>query len=357
MTYPNSQWTAEDFGKKPSAKDQKLLSKWAPEFWISKKSCGPMDFYQQFVPKLQTDRKGKAVVTKAFLKEFERDLTLKWKLKDPPDCLESANPPLYSQVFSEKWTVSGKSYDLKVLKYSFSFYKSGLPEYFGPLSSALSLFVDTTLWHYLDLHGATFVLLVGGKPVSLVLAQHNHFRSYVIGLDVSAPSSTKICFSNYSNEPYLCDKLPKSLKLPTAANMKSMEWIVSERSSPTIPAWDGFASVQERQKINYKLNFLTTRDPIITSWNRLGPGLKILGLFPSFYRKAPPGMAIFNTPALKELHKTAEYFYFDPKNKKLFQAHAQGFKDFMNPDIDEVLKQNSKRMHKNLVKSHPDIFN
>ena len=75
------------------------------------------------------------------------------------------------------------------LKYNFVFPISGLPAKPGLIKTALArLAGDPERWHELDIHGAVTVALAQRKdgeykPVALILAQHNHFRTYLYGAE------------------------------------------------------------------------------------------------------------------------------------------------------------------------------
>ena len=151
----------------------------------------------------------------------------------------------------------------------------------------------------------------------------------------------KICFSNRSNEPYFCTKNEKVK--PTAPSYEHIEWIVTGKNRPFMGAWDIVPSQADRVPITFQLSFLDNKDPLITSWNNLGPNIKVWGLFPTFFRNSPPGMAIYNTPSLKPIWKTAQYFYFNPDNLEAFKLHKKASSDFFFLKPEEVLKINSKR--------------
>ena len=71
-----------------------------------------------------------------------------------------------------------------------------------------------------------------------------------------------------------------------------------------------------------------------------------MGIFKSEKRMAPSGMAIYTTPKLKELWKTAQYFYFAKDNPKIFEEHRENMKDFADPKLEPVFTYNAKRFTK-----------
>lgn len=353
LTYPGEEWSELDYGSVPSSSDKELLAKYNPLFWIPDKACGPMDFYRQYVPRLVSEVKGQHIRgSRQSLKTYERVLSVKWEIESPPDCVESKTPPLYAYAWDE--TMIGEdgatSYPIKVLKYAFAFYKSGLPSKQPTLLKLGRVLGNPNRWHYLDIHGAVFILLnQRQEPFALVLAQHNHFRTYVVGHDIESADKLNICYAKRSNEPYLCDENQKSH--PTAPTFRNMEWIITGKNKPFLGAWDVLPSEDKRTRVNYTLEYLPSRDPLITSWNSLGPDIKIWGLFHSFFRNAPPGMAIYNLPDLKPVWKTAQAFYFDPNNKEVFRLHYKNSKDFFNTDVQPVLDHNAKFFFKSLKRA------
>ena len=85
---------------------------------------------------------------------------------------------------------------------------------------------DREVWHELDIHGAIQILISKktGIPEILLLAQHNHFRSYAINKDVLLPKDNRIeiCIAERSNEPYPCaaeNKLFRTVVTPTKLNL------------------------------------------------------------------------------------------------------------------------------------------
>lgn len=348
LTYPSSEWSADDFGRKATDREKELLARFAPEFWVKKGSCRPMDFYEQYVPLLQlrSDEEEGIGGSRKALKRFERDFETEWSLSDAPDCIENQKPPLYAISWRETMVLPGseREHPVRVLKYTFTFYKSGLPAKQSFIQKAGWILGNQEKWHYLDIHGAVFYLLDEKDELfSVVLAQHNHFRSYIVGVDVSPEDARRICYAVRSNEPYFCGRGEKTTFQPTAATFRYMEWIVSGKNKPFLGAWDEIPGASEREPLAYKFDFLSHRDPLITSWVSLGPALKIWGVFSTFYRDSPPGMAIFNLPDLKPIWKTAQAFYFDPEDKKTFDIHEENSRDFLGAKIEPVFGINSVR--------------
>jgi hypothetical protein len=347
LTYPQSAWRQDDFGVAPTKQAKNLLKANAPTTYVGEDECGPMDFYKQYLPLLRMGPDAELTVDRRSLKKNERNFKIEYSLISDPNCLSKPTPPLYAYSWPETMLItSGQTQDVVVLKYAFSFFKSGLPKDLG-FFQGLGILGSNEKWHYLDIHGAIFYLVRRGetKPFALVLAQHNHFRSYLIGVDISLEQAKNICYAKRSNEPYLCDDSPKRQR--TAPTFEHIRWIIAGENEPFLAGHDLIPGAKDRKRIDYRLQYLPSRDPLITSWNSLGPEIKIWGFYSSFYRAAPPGMAIFNTPKLRQIWKTAQYFYFDPKDDTTFTLHEANMNEFINPDVEPVLTINRKRYVKN----------
>lgn len=352
LTYPQNAWNGQDYGEEPSSEFRNRLKKYAPSFWISAGSCGPMDFYRQYVPMLSMWRHGKPYgsANRSMLKKFERDFSVEYELSTSPLCIEDPKPPLYAYAWMENMELAeGQFVPIQVLKFAFTFYKSGLPAELG-LIQGLGFLGSNDLWHYLDIHGAVFIMLSqAGEAFAVVLAQHNHFRTFIVGEDVSIAENLEVCFAKRSNEPYLCKAA--LAKYPTAPTWQAMKFIVTGEDKPFLGAYDLVPGKNEAKNISYRLEYLASKDPLITSWVPLGPEIKIWGVFSSFFRKSPPGMAIYTTPALTPFSKTAQYFYFDHADEQAFNLHAQNMNEFLSPEVEPVLSRNRRHFVATLQKS------
>ncbi|MFK7825469.1 MAG: hypothetical protein AB8G05_15055 [Oligoflexales bacterium] len=258
--------------------------------------------------------------------------------------------PVYTNAWREEMELAdGNKVPVQVLKYGFTFYKSGLPAGLGFIQS-LGLLGSNDHWHYLDIHGAVFFILDKNQKVfAIVLAQHNHFRTFVVGQDIAADMPIEICFAIRSNEPYFCS--PERKKYPTAPTWQDMHFIVTGKEKPFLGAYDLVPGKNTAKRIYYNINFLPHKDPLITSWVPLGPEIKIWGIISTFFRMSPPGMAIYTTPALTPFSKTAHYFYFHPDNEQAFSIHETNMSDFLSPQIEPVLSMNRRHFFSSLKKA------
>ena len=346
LTYPDSEWSSHDFGRLPSSSIKKLLQANKPTTYLDKKQCLPMDFYKQYLKFLRVLGKSDTEISRTWLKSHERDLSVKFKLSKQVHCISENTPPLYAYSWKENMQLAdGTVQNIRVLKYSRVFFKSGLPTDM-PLMSRLLTLGSHDIWHYLDLHGAIFYLLRDGEkqPFAMVLGQHNHFRSYLIGVDITREQSKDICYAIRSNEPYICQANETYER--TTANPKDIDWVISGSKQPNFAGYDRVPGNNDGFKMTTRLEYLPSKDPLITSWINLGPNLRLFGMINSSFRDAPAGMAIYTTPKLKEVWKTAQYFYFDKDNKMIFEEHRENWKDFDRVTIEPVFSHNAKRFSK-----------
>lgn len=347
MTYPSSQWSADDLGSYPSAEKKDLLKTFAPNFYRHSADCGAMDFYQQYgkIAKL-VNKKSVLPLTQLNLKRRERSLETKVILTQEPKCLSHKRPPLYASEWKEQIPLGGRKYlKLNVLRYSFSFFKTNLPKVQSPFLKARTLFAEKEKWHFLNLHSAVYFLMdQDQKPIVVVLAQHNYFRTYLIGRDVTLEQAREICLAERSYAPYFCH-----LKGKQSASMsnKDFDWVVTQEAPPLLALWDLIPPKSKRKKLNYRIEFLASRDPLLTSWISLAPAEQNWFAVPYFQHPAPAGMKLYTHPDLAPVWKTAAYYYFDPYNEKILEQQ----RDFDQPlQRKSIYKFNSIRFFKALKK-------
>ena len=120
-----------------------------------------------------------------------------------------------------------------VLKYNLVFAASGLPHKMSWYKNfGTALIGDREVWHELDIHGAIQILISKktGIPEILLLAQHNHFRSYAINKDILLPKDNRIeiCIAERSNEPYPCTAENKLFR--TVGNPNKIEFVLGGKA-------------------------------------------------------------------------------------------------------------------------------
>lgn len=348
LIFPDSEWSDDDFGNSTDLDAQALLEKFRPRIFVAPGGLLPIDFYRDYLPNTVAKDASNAIVNAApdrrYLKYIERSYGyyLDYQGKHLTSSSVSRSNyvttlygRLYREVMEPAKPGSNTPRPYLILKYNAVFSASGLPArlpWYKNLGASLA--GDTDMWHELDIHGAIhiFVNEITQQPEILLLAQHNHFRAYVIGRDIPSWRADKkiaVCFAQRSNEPYPCPTGSTVKRHRTVGNPGNFSFVVTGENA----LWDGSEDVvygeqAGAQEINYALKFLPSRDPLYVSWIPLGDKLKILGLFSTFYREGPPGMDMNTFPALKKYTNLAQFWYFkegDTKAAQLIKETINGF--------------------------------
>ena len=365
LTYPNEEWKKDDFGISANSQEKELLKKHLPRVFISEGNIFPLDFYKDYLPhSVLKNNRGKIIaqkISREYLKEIERtagiylDYQKELQSCRLPDCLKEQRA-IYGRVFYQPMHPPQKyknesTIDFIVLKYNLVFAASGLPkEISWHKRVGSSILGDLENWHELDIHGAIHILLRAKdkKPLILLLAQHNHFRSYVIGKDIILPQDNRlnICIAERSNEPYPCP-IDKT-KFRTVGNPSKFDFVLGGNSPFFDGGYDIVLAAKDAVEQNLKLQFLPDKDPLYTSWISLGDETKIFGIFPNFYRSGPPGINMNTTPKLKHYTDIAKFWYFienDETQRKLFSDTGS----FYEPKLEPLLEHNGTRLWREIT--------
>ncbi len=349
LTFPDTEWSSDDFGAFTDRNAQTLLEKFRPRIYVAPGGLLPIDFYQDYLPNTLVRDANNAIMNatpdRRYLKSIERnygyylDYQGAHKTTTAVD-LSNYSGTLYGRLYREEMSAPQANPGLAskhylILKYSAVFSASGLPAnlpWYKGLGATLA--GDTDVWHELDIHGAIHILVNEATqlPEILLLAQHNHFRAYVIGKDIPSwgvDRKVSVCFAQRSNEPYPCPTNSTVNRHRTVGNPGNFSFVLTGENA----LWDGSEDVvygkqAGAQEITYTLKFLPSRDPLYVSWIPLGDKLKILGLFPTFYREGPPGMDMNTFPALKKYTDLAKFWYFregDTKAAQIMKETINGF--------------------------------
>ncbi|MFQ5428465.1 MAG: hypothetical protein ACE5EZ_05730 [Thermodesulfobacteriota bacterium] len=366
LTYPDED--PLDFGKEILEGDKALLKEFQPEVFIAPEGLMPVDFYKFYLPKTTLkDENGHIIKTgpkKPFLKRAMRKAGYYLDYEGPENPCEGTGcqdyvTVGYGRVYRERarfHTKSGiREMPLLILKYNFAFTYSGIPAEVGPLKELLlGLFIDPERFHELDIHGAIHVILNEKKrPIVLLLAQHNHFRTYVFGKDIPAApweeSSVKICFALRSNEPYPCTSDARPARRRTVGNPVNISYVIDGADPPFLSGRDiVFSPKAGARPVIYNLKFLSRRDPLYVSWIPLGAVEKIL-FFKSFYRKGPPGMDLNTWPELKKYSDIMQFWYFRDGSTEDAALMKGAFRGFTDVDFKSVLESNGERLYNDIV--------
>jgi len=339
-TYSQKSWKNNDFGVFPSKDHQNLSKKYKPKLLFSPKGLAPIDFYIDYLPNtiLVSTALDISIASpsKLLLKSMERKMGmhldliegLSWKSAEET---EEIFIPLYGTIHEEilrpSALLSSKidtSIPVIILGYRLVFPYSGLPSVLKePTNQILPLLGNPEKWHELDIHGAIFLIVEKGtkKPISVVLSQHNHFRSYVVGADIKPITEEMplcVSFSFRSNEPYICPDIliDQPVRFPTSGNPSNFRYIFQQSDEPIYGSYDlVFGEGSGGLELKSDLQVLSNRDPLLVSWIPLGEPKKLAGIIKSISRTGPPGMLINTWPGNPMISELAQIFYFLPDDQ------------------------------------------
>ena len=189
LTYPQSEWQPDDFGKDSSEQERQLLADFAPRIYIAPHSLIPIDFYKNYLPHtVLKDVQGHTLwqdPTRQLLKQYERHYGYYLDYHGPDYTINQkhllASPTLYGRVFYETLTAPADQVDTPsipviILKYSAVFTASGMPAGLSWYQSlGTHILGDLVHWHQLDIHGAVHVMIKADdhRPLAVLLAEHN----------------------------------------------------------------------------------------------------------------------------------------------------------------------------------------
>ena len=366
LTYSDNEWSPTDFGKATNEEEKELLQKFLPKVYISQGNLVPIDFYKDYLPKTVLKNSSAKIIDKAIsrqkLKSVEREagfyLDYQGEYKKCLTSCQTKKRTIYGRVFYEKMQPPKKNkkesaIDFIILKYNLVFPTSGLPQELSWYKNlGLALIGDKEDWHQLDIHGAIqiFIEKKTAKPAILLLAQHNHFRSYIINKDVMLPKDNRIaiCIAKRSNEPYPCPEISRHFR--TVGNPSNYAYVLGASAPLFDGGYDLVSARKESVELNLKLQFLPDKDPLYTSWIELGDKKKLFGIIPSFFRNGPPGINMNTTPKTKKYTDLAKIWYVSESDKKQIDFFND-MGDFFNPNVAPLLDYNGSRLWLDLAKT------
>jgi hypothetical protein len=371
LTTSSRGWRADDLGEPVVAGDRVLLERFLPRVWIGPHSTAPIDFYETYLPQsVIRDSEDKVVVrgpSREELKARERTMGLYVDFEgDHYPCRGEAcrgrTAPLYGTVFHEELGGGEGLLNRKIaiLRFSAVFPASGLPMGLSGWQRVLGgLAGDLDVWHELDMHGAYFLIVdeETAEPLVVLLAQHNHFRTFIVGQDWAWPEDDRvnICYADRSNEPYPCPVAGEPATAPATGQPSSLRYIFTGKDSPMDGSYDLVHGGESGgTPLETKLLTLSEQDPLYSSWINLGDKRKIFWFFASFFRFGPPGMNLNRFPKLKSHMDIARFYYLDPLDEEAFKMVEDKITNYFAADVGPLIERNSKRFNSDLAKK---LFN
>ena len=307
---------AEYFAKFPPAStaagpgEQALLRRHRPRFLLPPGHPGMIDFYVDYVPEGHlTDGAGRRVTG-----PLDR-LSLNAHKRDPEAVFvhEPSGRPGRATVFARVdqedvafETERGRVVEpFTFLTYHAVFRYSGLPAGLLGWQEWLIRFVASPEdWHQLDHYTAAMLALDHqGSPVAVILQQHNHMHTYLIGRDIGLPADGRMVLdvAIRSNElyPHQPGRAPRRVMGTHGAS--SLRYLISGEKRPLLGSDD---LTEGRLEKDYRLQFLPPDDAFYVFQGFLGERRRIPG------RRGPPGASYNIAPALKPLAIQLTAFYW-----------------------------------------------
>lgn len=301
--YPPSSTPADPAG-------QALLRKHRPRFLLPPGHPGMIDFYADYVPEgYLTDGAGHRVtgpLDRRALNAHKGDPRAVF-VHEPSG--RPGTAAVYGRVDQEDVTFEAEGgrvvEPFTFLTYHAVFRVSGLPA--GMLDWQewlIGLVASPDDWHQLDHYTAAILALDrGGKPVAVILHQHNHMRTYLIGRDILLPGDGRMVLdvAIRSNELYPHQPGRGPHRMMATPGASSLRYLISGEKRPLLGADD---ITEGRMDRDYRLQFLPPDDAFYLFQGFLGERRRIPG------RSGPPGASYNIAPALKPRGVQLTAFYW-----------------------------------------------
>jgi hypothetical protein len=160
--------------------------------------------------------------------------------------------------------------------------------------------LDPGDWHELDNFVAVHVVLdEREEPRAVLLAQHNHHRTYLVGRDIPLPPDRRMSFdiALRSNEVYPSSDSEEPVRHRAVRWPLFMKYLISGEDPPLMRGHDLTVGIRAGgAEIPYELALLSPCDPFYTAKIMLGEPRDFLGRY--IGRDGPPGADYYTTPAL-----------------------------------------------------------
>ncbi|MBM3570904.1 MAG: hypothetical protein FJX52_00885 [Alphaproteobacteria bacterium] len=280
----------------PSEAERALLHKHRPRFMLPQGHAGLIDFYADYIAQgTLFDGSGRQVsdrVTRDLLNQHKADPRAVFVHRSEPG-RTSAGAKVLARIDRANVvfpTASGPvSHRLTFLSYNAVFRHSGLPDWFAPwqmwVARQLGSLED---WHQLDHYtAATLVLDDDLAPIALILQQHNHRRSFILGEWVTLPADGRpvLDIAVRSNELYPFSPGGRPYRVVPHLGLENIEWYLVGGNRPR---WAGLDATEGwDDEAPYTLDFLSADDAFYAFQGFLGERRHLPG------RDGPPG-ADFN---------------------------------------------------------------
>ncbi len=349
-----------------TVQDQRLLDRFRPRVVVAPGSHWPIDFYRDYLPHTvlrDADRRGKILsrrVTRKTLREAEKwGSHLYLDLIRVPDLRrEGKKPTVYGRVYHEEVSFRDGRNPKRVrhwtfLKYNVVFAQSGLPVGLPRVYDwALRLVgLSPEDWHELDNFCAAHIVLDENQnPIAVLLAQHNHHRTYLVGRDLFLPKDGRMvfCAAKRSNELYPDRGEAHPVFHRTIPSPLYLDYLLSGENGPWLTAKDlTYGLKAGGEEVDYKLGFLDPCDPFYTSRLMLGEYRPFWGF--NLWRNGPPGADYYTLPPLLPLGNLLQASYFHEGDQEDLRVLRQA----LNPkgglyDFQRLIRHGGQKLYRHL---------
>jgi hypothetical protein len=306
----------------PTMEDRELLRRFRPRFNLAPGSIRPISFYRDYLVHSVLRRfSDKAVVEETVSSEElrrQQDNTEVY-LEYRPASGEKGIPIVFGRVYRERVPFPGehggdtRHLDLTFLKYNLVFPVSGLPAGLNRLAGWIlkGVGLDPRDWHQLDNFVAAHIVLDGGgNPIAVLLAQHNHHRTYLAGRDIALPADGRFVFdvALRSNELYPGSDSENRVRHRVVRWSLYLKYLLSGEGRPLASADDiTYGRRAGGREVAYDLGFPSPCDPFYTAKIMLGAPRPFFGF--DIGRDGPPGSDYYTVPDLLPLGNLLKFSY------------------------------------------------
>lgn len=357
----------------PTGKDRELLEKYRPRFILPPGGSYPIEFYRDYLPYtvmkswpgkkivaldikrglLQKHRLDRSVYLDFDTRQYRSDgMDIRWGEGSPlpgPD----RTPVVYGRVYREKVSFPDsehgiEEHDLTFLKYNLLFATSGLPAKLSAWSRFLLSLggFDREDWHALDNFVAAHIVLNGKEtPIAVVLAQHNHHRTYLIGRDIRIADDGRHAFdiALRSNEIYPASDSAEPVGHRVIRWNLYLDYLLSGENGPILKGADvTMGKSAGGGEFDYDLMIISPCDPLYTSEMILGEPRPFLGIY--LGRDGPPGSDYYNTPKLLPMGNVLKFAYLhdgDPEDIALVREAID--RKVETVDVGRIMEHGGRR--------------
>jgi hypothetical protein len=308
-----------------SATEQTLLRRFRPRLFLDGVSEGPISFYRDYIAQGTLKNAAGEVlserVDRSYLNRYRTDPGIVFIHRPQPT---PVTPEAFARIDYDEHPALGR---LVFLTYHFVFRYSGLVDGLPGWQEWLLRWTGVPGdWHQLDHYtAATVVLGPEEEPLALILQQHNHERSYVLGADISVADDGRVWLiaAQRSNELYPWHPGVKRHRVVRFMEPDTLPYLVQGKPEPWLAGYDVTEAVREQ---DYRLAFIPANDAFYSFVGFLGERRYLPG------RDGPPGADYNTLPPFKRLLVQLVAFNWREDDKP--QMHA--LIDFLDrPSIDQ----------------------